>query len=518
MNRELYINITNNEVCIALLENGRLVEFRKEKRQQQFIVGDVYWATVKKIMPGLNAAFINVGSSKDAFLHYHDLGPQFKSLCRYAELTLQKRERIAFSKLKTLPDIRKEGKIADVLKPGQHIPVQVVKEPISTKGARLSSEISIAGRNIVLLPFGNSVSISQKIEDEDERKRLKDIINALKPSNYSVILRTVSEGKKAVELDTEMRSLIKKWEEAFEKNRGAAAPKLILGELDSASSIIRDILNESFNTILIDDEKFYEEIKIYIKKIAPEKLNIVKLFQKPLPIFEHFGINKQIKSLFGKTISFRNGAYLVIEHTEALHVIDVNSGNRSRLAADQASTALDVNLASIDEIARQLRLRDMGGIIVIDFIDMQNNEHRQKVYDKMKEAMEKDRTKHNILPLSKFGLMQITRQRVRQEMNIDTSEECPGCGGTKRSGATLLIIDEMENNIRLVKEKFGLKKIKVITHPFIESHINRGFFCSIRKKWQKKLKCRISVKPLHSLNLFDYKLFTVDNEEIDPVF
>lgn len=423
VNKDLIIDAGDSDVSLALLEDKQLIELNKEKRNVKFSVGDIYLGKVKKIMPGLNAAFINVGYERDAFLHYLDLGAQFRTQNKYYLTALQKQGKVTpVHKFKPEPDIDKDGKITDVLTTGQTVIVQITKEPISTKGPRLASEISLAGRNLVLIPYSDKVSISSKIESSEEKSRLKSLVQSIKPRNYGVIVRTVAEGKKVSVLDTELKELVHKWESAFlTVKKEIKSPKLFIGEMNRTSTILRDMLNVTFNSIHINEPTLAEDIKTYIREIAPEKEKIVKLYKGTLPIFDHFGVNKQIKGLFGKTVSFKHGAYLIIEHTEALHVIDVNSGNRSRHGNNQESNALEVNLEAATEIARQLRLRDMGGIIVVDFIDMQTQENKQLLYDKVKEAMSNDRTKHNILPLTKFGLMQITRQRVRPEMNITTN-------------------------------------------------------------------------------------------------
>lgn len=514
MSNELVIDVTSSEINIALLEDKRLVELHKEKSNLQFTVGDIYLGTIKKIMPGLNAAFVDVGYEKDAFLHYLDLGPQFRSLNKYLEIAVSKKGKVpSVAKFHRLPNIDKNGKIADVLKAGQMVLVQIAKEPISTKGPRLGSEISIAGRNLVLMPFADKISVSQKISSTEEKHRLKTLLQSIKPNNYGVIVRTAAEGKKVAVLDSELRGLVKKWESAFHKLSNVKPPKLVIGELDRTSAILRDVLNVSFNNIHVNDETLFRELKDYITKIAPEKKNIVKYYKGNVPVFEHFGLEKQIKASFGKTVSFKNGAYLIIEHTEALHVIDVNSGNRSKNVSDQETNALEVNLAAADEIARQLRLRDMGGIIVVDFIDMTNNEHKHKVYERMKEAMQADRTKHNILSLSKFGLMQITRQRVRPEMHIETTEKCPSCGGTGEVTSTILFTDEIENTLEQIVDKYPVKNLVLKVHPFVAAYLEKGFF-SLRKKWQRKYNRKIQVMGMSNYQFLEYHFMTKNDEEI----
>ena len=410
-------------------------------------------------------------------------------------------------------DIDKNGKISKVLSAGQLVLVQISKEPISTKGPRLTSEISIAGRNLVLIPFNDKVSVSQKISSSEERNRLKTLLQSIKPNNYGVIIRTVAEGKKVKDLDNELRNLVRKWESSFDSLKELKPPHLFIGELNRTSAILRDMLNVSFNNIFVNNETIYREIIDYISTIAPEKERIVKLYKGSSPVFEHFGIEKQLKSSFGKTVSFKNGAYLIIEHTEALHVIDVNSGNRSKSAGDQETNALEINIAAAEEIARQLRLRDMGGIIVIDFIDMQSSRHKQMVNEKMKETMSFDRSKHTILPLSKFGLMQITRQRVRPEMNISTTEICPTCRGTGEISPSILYIDNIENQISSI---LLIRKYKLITlrvHPYIAAFIKKGLW-SLRIKWRFKFKCKIKVISISSYDFLEYHILDETGEEI----
>lgn len=516
LNKDLIIDAGDSEVTLALLEDKQLVELNKEKRNVKFSVGDIYLGKVKKIMPGLNAAFINVGYERDAFLHYLDLGAQFRTQNKYYAAALQKQGKVPpVSKFKPEPDIDKDGKITDVITQGQTVIVQITKEPISTKGPRLASEISIAGRNLVLMPYCDKVSVSTKIESTEEKNRLKAVVQSIKPRNYGVIVRTVAEGKKVAVLDAELKELVARWESAFITiKKDIKSPKLFIGEMNRTSTILRDMLNVSFNNIHINDNDLAEEVRTYIREIAPEKEKIVKVYKGTLPIFDYYGVNKQIKALFGKTVSFKHGAYLIIEHTEALHVIDVNSGNRSRSGNDQETNALEVNMEAAREIARQLRLRDMGGIIVVDFIDMQTNENKQQLYDKMKEVMSNDRTKHNILPLTKFGLMQITRQRVRPEMNITTNEKCPSCHGTGETKPSILFTDELERSLSFIVDKVKTRKILLNVHPYVASFL-KGGFPSLKLRWSLKYKISLKVQPIISYYMLEYHFSDPEGNEID---
>ena len=515
-NKDLIIDVNDSEVSLALLEDKQLIELNKEKRNIKFSVGDIYLGKVKKIMPGLNAAFINVGFERDAFLHYLDLGAQFRTQQKYYITTLQRQGRIIpVHKFKPEPDIDKDGKISDVLTQGQTVIVQITKEPISTKGPRLSSEISLAGRNLVLIPNSDKVSISSKIESPDEKNRLKTLLQSIKPRNYGIIIRTAAEGKKVAVLDAELRELVRKWESAFSTvKKEIKSPRLFIGELNRTSAILRDLLNVSFNSIHVNDQAFVEDIRKYIKEIAPESAKIVKLYKGTIPIFDHFGVNKQIKALFGKSISFKHGAYLIIEHTEALHVIDVNSGNRSRSGNDQELNALEVNMEAATEIVRQLRLRDMGGIIVIDFIDMQSAENKQQLFDKVKDLMANDRTKHNILPLTKFGLMQITRQRVRPEMSITTDEKCPSCQGTGQIKPTILFTDELETSLAFIVDKIKTRKLILNVHPFVAAYLKKGLF-PVYRKWDIKYKIILKIQAATSYHMLEYHFYDRYDNEID---
>lgn len=515
-NKDLIIDVNDSEVSLALLEDKQLIELNKEKRNIKFSVGDIYLGKVKKIMPGLNAAFVNVGYERDAFLHYLDLGAQFRTQQKYYTTTLQRQGRFTpVHKFKPEPDIDKDGKISDVITQGQTVIVQISKEPISTKGPRLSSEISLAGRNLVLIPNSDKVSISSKIESPDEKNRLKTLLQSIKPRNYGIIIRTAAEGKKVAVLDAELRELVRKWESAFSTvKKDIKSPRLFIGELNRTSAILRDLLNVSFNSIHVNDQAFVEDIRKYINEIAPESAKIVKLYKGTIPIFDHFGVNKQIKALFGKSVSFKHGAYLIIEHTEALHVIDVNSGNRSRSGNDQELNALEVNMEAAAEIVRQLRLRDMGGIIVIDFIDMQSTENRQQLFDKVRELMANDRTKHNILPLTKFGLLQITRQRVRPEMSITTDEKCPSCQGTGQIKPTILFTDELESSLAFIVDKIKTRKLILNVHPFVASYLKKGLF-PVFRKWDFKYKIILKIQAATSYHMLEYHFYDRYDNEID---
>ncbi|MDE5810754.1 MAG: Rne/Rng family ribonuclease [Muribaculaceae bacterium] len=515
MKSELIVDVQPDDISIALTEEGRLVSLQKESRSLAYAVGDIYLAKVKKLMPGLNAAFVNVGYEKDAFLHYLDLGPHFTTYSNFVTKLLDDKKKLPqIGKFKIEPDIDKNGSITDQIAAGRELLVQIVKEPISSKGPRLTTEITFTGRYMVLIPFSDKVSISTKIKSHEEKTRLKQLIESIKPKNFGVIIRTSAEGKRVAELNQEMKQLVHNWETTIAKAQKAEVPSLIFEEEGRIVGVLRDIFNPDFEAVYVNDADVAEQITKYVSQIAPDRKDIVKVYNSDEPIFDHFSITKQIKSSFGKTVSFRSGAYIIIEHTEALHVIDVNSGNRTKASNDQESNALEVNLRAADEIARQLRLRDMGGIIVVDFIDMNKSEHRQQLYDHMKQLMANDRARHNILPLSKFGLMQITRQRVRPALDIPTTETCPSCFGKGEVMPSLLFTDTLRDKLEYVVKTLKQRNFILYVHPFVDAYLKKGLF-SMAGKWKRELGGKFKVMPDQSLAYLQYRILDSNRQEID---
>ena len=516
MTSEVIIDVQPKDISIALLEDKELVEYQQEQRTVSFSVGNIYVAKVKKLMPGLNACFVDVGAERVAFLHYLDLGSQFYSYEKYLKQVVSDRKKLyPIQKAHIQPELKKDGSIANTLKVGQEILVQIVKEPINTKGPRLTCELSFAGRYLVLIPFDDSVSVSTKIKRGEERSRLKQLIQSIKPKNFGVIVRTVAEGKRAAELDGELKVLLKRWEDTITKvQKTTERPKLCFEEESRAVALLRDLFNPTYDGIHINDAQIFDEIKNYLEIIAPEKKEIVKLYKGTVPIFDNFNVTKQLKSGFGKTVNYKHGAYLIIEHTEAMHVVDVNSGTRIKKDNDQEANALETNLGAADELARQLRLRDMGGIIIVDFIDMKLPEDRQLLYERMCKNMQKDRAKHNILPLSKFGLMQITRQRVRPAMSVNVEETCPTCYGKGTIKSSILFTDTLENKIDNLVNKIGIRKFYLHVHPYVAAYINKGVF-SMKRQWQMKYGLGVRVIPSQKLAFLQYEFYDEDKQFID---
>ena len=496
-----------------MLEDSRLVELHYQKSNNNFIVGDIFLGNIKKLMPGLNAAFVDIGHKRDAFLHYTDMGPKLRSVLKFTQLAIKgKLGNGMLDNFKIEPDINKNGKITEVLNRREPILVQVLKEPISTKGPRLSCEITLPGRYLVLTPFSNVVAVSKKISNSEERKRLNVLVESIRPKNFGVIVRTAAEGKRVADLHEEMQGLIRKWQSIYNELNNAKPPAKLLSELDKTSSILRDLLNDDFNKVVVNDSELLANVKNYLANISPDKVKIAQLHRSRKHIFDTFGVNKQIKASFGKTATMSSGAYLVIEHTEALHVIDVNSGPKMQ-KKDQDSAALAVNLEAAEEIARQLRLRDIGGIIIIDFIDMRKAEHKTKLLEAMRNFMKNDRAQHTILPLSKFGLMQITRQRVRPEVKINTAELCPSCGGTGKVNATVLIVDDIERDLEYIVSSRPKAKVQLQVHPYIHAFMTHGF-PSRRMKWYFKFHKWIQIVPNGDMELTNYKFYDGTSDEI----
>lgn len=517
MTSEVIVDVTKQDISIALLEDKRLVEYQREGRSEHFSVGNIYLAKVRKLMPGLNACFVNVGYERDAFLHYLDLGTRYKTQEKFLQMLGDGRRNISLDKVAKQPEIEKEGTIQSTLKVGQEILVQIVKEPISTKGPRLTSELSFAGRFLVLIPFSDKVSVSSKIKSGAERARLKQLIQSIKPKGFGVIIRTVAEGMRVAELDNEMQMLLTRWNNTVAKIKQSRSeamilPQLVYEETSRTVALLRDLFNPSYENIYVNDQSVFDEVRNYVSLIAPECKDIVKFYKGSVPIFDNFSVTKQIKTSLGRTVTYKHGAYLIIEQTEALHVVDVNSGNRSKSPEGLEVNALDVNLGAADELARQLRLRDMGGIIVVDFIDMAMPENRQKLYERMVENMRKDRAKHSILPLSKFGLMQITRQRVRPVMDVNVEETCPTCGGTGKIMPSILFTDSLETKIDFLVNKLGIKRFRLYVHPFVAAYINQGIF-SIKRRWQMKYGFGVKVLPNQKLAYLQYTFHNMKGEE-----
>lgn len=513
MEKELIISAQQGSVEIALLEDKKLVELHKQKSNTQYNVGDIFVGQVKKLMPGLNAAFVDIGHRKESFLHYTDMGPLFNSNVKFTNDSIEgKYTSKLLDHFVLQEEIPKNGKVNQIAEKRLNMLVQILKEPISTKGHRLSCEITIPGRFLVLTPFNNSIAISKKIGNAEERNRLFHLVESIRPKNFGIVVRTAAEGKKVAEMHEEINSLCEKWKSLHAQLYKAKAPVKLLSELDKTSSIIRDLMNPSFSRIVVNDQDIYEGIKVYLENNLPEKASIVQLYKGSKPIFEQYNVKRQIKAAFGNTATLSSGAYIIIEHTEAMHVIDVNSGPKSQ-RLDQETAAIQVNKEAAEEIARQLRLRDIGGLIVIDFIDMKSSENKLELYNSMKTFMENDRSQHTILPLSKFGLMQITRQRERQELKIDTSETCPSCMGSGKVNASIFLIDTIERDLEFIQKTRPSKNLILEVHPYIAAYLKKGIY-NYSWKWFFSTFKWITIRENQDLALIEFKFYDGPDEEI----
>ena len=507
MKSELLVDVQPEEISIALTEDDRLMEVSREVRQEQtFAVGNIYYGRVKKVMPSLNAVFVDVGAEKEAFLHYLDLGTQFLTLEKFTQFAKQNpRRRPHLEQTPVQPEVGKHGNIDQYCRVGQEILVQVIKEPINTKGPRLTAEISLAGRNIVLIPFGEKVMVSSKIRSEGERSRLKQLVQVIKPAHFGVIVRTQAEGKRAAELDAELNLLLRRWEETVARLQKAKPVSLVMEEIGRTIGVIRDIFTpENFTAIYVNDADMYREVREYVGMIAPESEKIVHQYKQAEPLFDHFGVTRQMKTGLGRTVGFKNGGYLIMERTEALFSIDVNSGSK-KLGVDQEDNAFKCNMLAAEEIVHQLRLRDIGGIIIVDFIDMDSAEHRQLLFEQMRKLMKRDRARHNVLQLSKFGLMQITRQRVRPAVEMDVREECPTCHGTGKIEPSLLFTDKLASECQRYSDQFG-RGLTLRLHPFICAYVEKGLLWN-SLKWQWLRKYGVRVMSSEMLGMLEYRFF-----------
>lgn len=513
MKKELIISHEGEQTSIALLEDGKLFELHTEEEKSEFVVGDLFLGKIKKLAPSLNAAFVSIGHNKDAFLHYQDLGPDYLSYKKFLQDTFAKRQQNGSLKnFEIQKEINKHGTIDKIVAKDDVVLLQITKEPISTKGPRISTQISLTGRFLVLIPFDNTVSISKKIKSPEDRERLRTLIESIKPEGFGVIIRTVAEGKKVAELHNDMDQLVQKWEAVFKNIQKQKIPSKVMSEDDKASAILRDNFNQDFVSIICDDAQMVDDMKNYLEVIAPERKDIVHFYDSHIPLLEYYNVEKQLKQSFGKhvNISGSKGAYLVVEHTEALHVIDVNSGPSISSGVNNKNHALSVNKMAATEIARQLRLRDMGGIIVVDFIDMTNSEHRRELYEHLREEMKRDKSRHKILPPSKFGLIQITRQRTRPEKQIETTEENPNAAGEIL--APIVVVERMNESIRnMMQTEKG--RLYLHVHPFVEAYLTKGIN-SIQMKWFMKFGKWVTIIPRDSFKYLEYRVYNAQKEEL----
>jgi len=505
MKNQIIIHSSGNQTRVALLENKELAQLFIESEENQRTVGDIYLARVHKVMSGIRAAFIDVGMEKDAFLHFSDAGDHLgdyikmmngpKSISKDANKELQKFDKLSNNDKQILA-----GKL---LQNNQRVLVQIVKEPIGSKGPRVSTDITIAGRFLVLIPMGNYIAISKKINSGRERRRLKKIAGDMLPDGFGVIIRTVAQGQDKESLEDDMRTVLKKWERILNKLENAKPPTLLYKDLDITESLIRDLFAKQYDRVLIDDYQLYKSIKSYVSQIAPKMLPSVELYKGKDHIFDHVNIAHDVNSIFSPRVRMPSGGYLIFEQTEAMYVVDVNSGPYAA-KEKQEDNSLKTNLEAAREIAKQLRLRDIGGIIVVDFIDLRDDKNRKKIYDELKKEFKKDRAKTNVIGMSDFGLVQITRQRIRPSVVNSVSKVCPTCGGSGSVVSQDTIVTDIESWISKFKYSTEYRAVDIYINPYLRSYLTRGVF-SLRFKWMMKYKLKISFVPDETISLNEFK-------------
>jgi ribonuclease G len=506
MKNQIIIHSSGKQTRVALLENGELAQLFIESEENQRTVGDIYLARVHKVMSGIRAAFIDVGMEKDAFLHFSDAGDHLgdyikmmngpKSISKDADKDLQKFDKLSNNDKQILA-----GKL---LQNNQRILVQIVKEPIGSKGPRVSTDITIAGRFLVLIPMGNYIAISKKINNGKERRRLKKIAGDMLPDGFGVIIRTVAQGQDKESLEDDMRTVLKKWERILNKLENAKPPTLLYKDLDITESLIRDLFAKQYDRVLIDDYQLYKSIKSYVSQIAPKMLPSVQLYKGKDHIFDHVNVGHDVNSIFSPRVRMPSGGYLIFEQTEAMYVVDVNSGPYAA-KEKQEDNSLKTNLEAAREIAKQLRLRDIGGIIVVDFIDLRDDKNRKKIYDELKKEFKKDRAKTNVIGMSDFGLIQITRQRIRPSVVNSVSKVCPMCGGSGSVVSQDTIVTDIESWISKFKYSTEYRAVDIYINPYLRSYLTRGLF-SLRFKWMLKYKVKLTFIADETISLNEFKV------------
>lgn len=527
MKKDIIINSTANEHRIAILEDGRLAELFVEAPGRERMVGDIYFGRVAKVMHGIRAAFIDVGLQQDAFLHFSDIG---STLSEYNALfddddsddeesvipkstpapengngngggavaappTVQQRSETR----RTRPEIN--------LQKGQEILVQITKEPVGKKGVRVTSEIALPGRFLVLLPFDGKVGVSKKVTNFKERRRLRKLVRSLIPESFGAIIRTVAEGRSEEQIKTDLEELVRVWRNIEKTVKSEKAPALVHKDMNTTSSVIRDLFSDNVERVVMDDKKLFKEVRSYVQSLSPEMLKKIELFKDREPIFDKHGIEKDIQTMMSRKVWLKSGGYIYIEKTEAMTVIDVNSG-RYAANRDQEQNSLRTDLESAREVCRQLRLRDIGGIIVIDFIDLEDEKNKKKIYDEMKKELRKDRAKVTVLPMTEFGLVQITRQRIRQNVQLSFTESCPTCAGTGLVQSKTTTINEIERWIRRFKSGSREFRLQLKVNPAIAEFLSKGTISRLTKV-MFKFFVRIKLVPDSSVPMDEFRFISV---------
>jgi ribonuclease G len=524
MKNQIIIHAAGKQTRIALLENGELAQLFIESPENQRTVGDIYLAEVRKVMGGIRAAFIDMNTPKDAFLHFSDLGEHLDDYL----VMLNGKEVLAKESMAKLADIRaskdpnqtnksgtnteEQNLLGNMLKPGQKVLVQIVKEPIGSKGPRVSTNISIAGRFLVLIPMGDYVAVSKRIKSYKERRVLRQTVADLLPDGFGVIVRTVAEGQDSKMIEEDLKDVLEKWNNIMKDVHTAKPPALLHRDLEMTESLVRDLFAKDFDRILVDDPKMHKSLRSYVSKIAPSMLPNIELYKGSGHIFDHMRIMQDVESVFSPRVKMPSGGYLIFEQTEAMYVVDVNSGRYAAKKA-QEDNSLKTNLEAAREIAKQLRLRDIGGIIVVDFIDLRDDVNRKKVYDELKKEFRKDRAKTNLLPMSDFGLVQITRQRIRPSVVKSVSRVCPMCGGGGSIVSQNTLLSDIEAWLHKFKNATRYRSVDLLINPYMKGMLAKGWV-SQHFKWMMKYRLRIGLIEDQTLSMNDYK-FTLSGSDVD---
>ncbi|MEQ9265000.1 MAG: Rne/Rng family ribonuclease [Balneolaceae bacterium] len=514
MKNQIIIHSSGNQNRIALIENGELAQLFIESEENQRTVGNVYVARVHKVMSGIKAAFIDMGTPKDAFLHFSDAGDhldEYVSLLNGADAIPNSAKRDIKNK-ENLNNAQKQMLAGKVLKNGQKLLVQIVKEPIGSKGPRVSTDITIAGRFLVLIPMGDYIAVSKRISNYKERRRLKSILNQMVPDGFGVIVRTVAQGQEDQAIEDDLRTVLQKWERVVDGIERAKPPTLLYKDLDMTESLIRDLFAKNYDRVLIDDPKMYRQIKSYVSQIAPQMVPNVELYKRKEHIFDFMKISEDVNSIFSPRVRMKMGGYLIFEQTEAMYVVDVNSGPYAA-KEKQEDNSLKTNLEAAREIAKQLRLRDIGGIIVVDFIDLKDDKNRKKIYDELKKEFRKDPAKTNILGMSDFGLVQITRQRIRPSVVNSVSNVCPMCAGSGSVVSQDTIVTDIESWISKFKHSTEYRAIDLYVNPYLKSFLTKGLF-STRWKWLSRYHVKVTIIGDQTISLNDFHV-TLSGSDID---
>jgi ribonuclease G len=489
MAKEIIINSTSTQTRVAITEDGNLVDFFVDYPENRRMVGDIYLGRIARVLPGIRAAFIDIGLKHDAFLHFSDIGErtqQFQEMLGEDDSDVDEDDDEINNGHNSPSTENQNGRdkeeqpVTPRLNKGQEILVQIIKEPVNNKGVRVTSSISLPGRFCVLLPFDNKIGISKRISDFRERRRLRYLAKGIIPKNYGLIIRTVARSQTEEALREDLNNLLKTWEEIQSTAKSETPPSLIYQDLSTTSSVIRDLFSADVSKVFIDSKKLYKQIKSYVQLVQPDAADKIENFRSSDSIFDTFKIEEQVKILMGRKVPLPSGGYIIIEHTEAMVVIDVNSGRYAK-SKEQETNSLKTDLEAAREISRQLRLRDIGGIIVVDFIDLEEEKNRKKIYDELKKEFRKDRAKVSVLPMSDFGLVQITRQRIRQNIMQAMKEVCPYCSGTGLLTKHSHLVYDLEDLIKKLKRLTKERSFNIKCHPIVAEKLTEGFLKTITK-------------------------------------